>query len=147
MGQMGFFSSGLLSLPCPQALPWGLFLLLSVVHRLWRKCHCSKDVPFLEGDSFGWFGDGFWPLIACISACVHTHTHARTYSAEELGYPSWGTQTLTCKRTHNYWVLGIHRWVRGAFGQFHLRGIHLPVPLASQPVPHISACPWSMFPV
>ena len=48
MGQTEFFSSGLLSLPYPQALPWGLFLLLSVVHRLWRKCHCSKDVPSLR---------------------------------------------------------------------------------------------------
>lgn len=68
---------------------------------------------------------------------VYTYTHAHTYSAEELGYPSWGTQTITFKRTHNYWVLGIHCWVRGASGQFHLGEIHLPVPLASQPVPHI----------
>ena len=69
---------------------------------------------------------------------MHVYTHTRTYSAEELGDPSWGTQTITFKRTHNYWVLGIHRWVRGAFGQFYLGEIYLPVPLASQPVPHIS---------
>lgn len=43
--------------------------------------------------------------------CTHTRTLARTYSAEELGHPSWGTQTITFKRTHNYWVLGIPRWV------------------------------------
>lgn len=76
---------------------------------------------------------------------VYTYTHAHTYSAEELGYPSWGTQTITFKRTHNYWVLGIHCWVRGASGQFHLGEIHLSVPLASQPVPHISSLPASVL--